>query len=115
MSISSISVSRETAHTREMLPFVLSAAKISSVEVSPFSLFKMRFKLRSVITATFAGPRQTSLFPKAARPAAPCATYCYHAVLVLKGASGQKRHDSPQFRIQRRQLIQKTSDIFRRH
>ena len=34
----------------------------------------------SVITATFTGPRQTSLFPKAARPAAPCATYCYHAV-----------------------------------
>ena len=25
------------------------------------------------------GPRRTSLFPKAARPAAPCATYCYHA------------------------------------
>ena len=33
----------------------------------------------SVITATFTGPRQTSLFPKAARPAAPCATYCCHA------------------------------------
>ena len=33
----------------------------------------------SPITATFTGPRQTSLFPKAARPAAPCATYCYHA------------------------------------
>ena len=30
-----------------------------------------------MITATFTGPRQTSLFPKAARPAAPCATYCY--------------------------------------
>ena len=29
------------------------------------------------ITSTFTGPRQTSLFPKAARPAAPCATYCY--------------------------------------
>ena len=29
------------------------------------------------ITATFTGPRQTSFFPKAARPAAPCATYCY--------------------------------------
>ena len=33
----------------------------------------------SVITATFTGPRRKSLFPKAARPAAPCATYCYHA------------------------------------
>ena len=33
----------------------------------------------SRITATFTGPRQKSLFPKAARPAAPCATYCYHA------------------------------------
>ena len=33
----------------------------------------------SVITATFTGPRQTSLFQKATRPAAPCATYCYHA------------------------------------
>ena len=31
----------------------------------------------SRITATFTGPRRTSLFPKAARPAAPCATYCY--------------------------------------
>ena len=31
------------------------------------------------ITATFTGPRRKSLFPKAARPAAPCATYCYHA------------------------------------
>ena len=34
----------------------------------------------SVITATFTGPRRTPMFPKAARPAAPCATYCYHAV-----------------------------------
>ena len=33
------------------------------------------------ITSTFTGPRQTSLFPKAARPVAPCATYCYHAVV----------------------------------
>ena len=33
----------------------------------------------SVITATFTRPRRKSLFPKAARPAAPCATYCYHA------------------------------------
>jgi len=24
-------------------------------------------------------PRQTSMLPKAARPSAPCATYCYHA------------------------------------
>ena len=34
----------------------------------------------SVITATFTGPRRKSLFPKAARPAATCATYCHHAV-----------------------------------
>ena len=34
----------------------------------------------SVITATFTGPRRKSLFPKVARPAAPCATYCYHAI-----------------------------------
>ena len=33
-----------------------------------------------VITATFTGPRRTSLVPKAARPAAPCATYCYSAI-----------------------------------
>ena len=32
-----------------------------------------------LITATFTGPRRKTLFPKAARPAAPCATYCYHA------------------------------------
>ena len=29
------------------------------------------------ITTAFTGPRRKSLFPKAARPAAPCATYCY--------------------------------------
>ena len=34
----------------------------------------------SVIMATFTGPRRKSLFPKAARPAVPCATYCYHAI-----------------------------------
>jgi hypothetical protein len=39
----------------------------------------------SWITATFTGPRRKSLFPKAARPAAPCATYCYHAVCGLTG------------------------------
>ena len=33
------------------------------------------------ITATITGPRRKTLFPKAARPAAPCATYCYHAIL----------------------------------
>ena len=37
-------------------------------------------KLRSVITATFTGPRRKSMLPKAARPAAPCATYCYAAI-----------------------------------
>ena len=31
----------------------------------------------SGITSTFTGPRRKSLCPKAARPAAPCATYCY--------------------------------------
>ena len=36
----------------------------------------------SGITATFTGPRRKSLFPKAARPAAPCATYCYHAIVT---------------------------------
>jgi len=36
----------------------------------------------SVITATFTGPRQTSMLPKAARPAAPCATYCYLALWI---------------------------------
>ena len=38
----------------------------------------------SVITATFTGPRRPrrkSLFPKAARLAAPCATYCYSPFL----------------------------------
>ena len=40
------------------------------------------FHFLGVITATFTGPRQTSLFPKAARPAAPCATYCYHAAVA---------------------------------
>ena len=38
------------------------------------------------ITATFTGPRQTSLLPKAARPAAPCATYCYHAFFLVAEA-----------------------------
>ena len=38
--------------------------------------------LISQITATFTGPRRKSLFPKAARPAVPCATYCYHAFCV---------------------------------
>ena len=33
----------------------------------------------SVITATFTGPRRKPLFPKAPRPAAPCATHCYPA------------------------------------
>ena len=42
----------------------------------------------SQITATFTGPRQTSLFPKAARPAAPCATHCYHAFVVVVGPAG---------------------------
>ena len=36
--------------------------------------------LYSRITATFTGPRQTSLFSKAARLAAPGATYCCHAL-----------------------------------
>ena len=37
----------------------------------------------SGITATFTGPRQTSLVPKAARPAAPCVTYCYVAIVAV--------------------------------
>ena len=41
----------------------------------------------SDITATFTGPRRKSMFPKAARPAAPCATYCYHARICLQRAS----------------------------
>jgi len=40
----------------------------------------------SVITATFTGPRQTSLFPKAAQTAAPCTTYCCHASRSLRVA-----------------------------
>ena len=36
----------------------------------------------SGITATITGPRRKSLFPEAARPAVPCATYCYHATRV---------------------------------
>ena len=35
------------------------------------------------ITATFTGPRRKSLFPKAARPAAPCATYCYPTLFAI--------------------------------
>ena len=41
---------------------------------------KIPSRVLGVITATFTGPRRKSLFPKAARPAAPCATYCYHAI-----------------------------------
>ena len=46
------------------------------------------------ITATFTGPRQTSMLPKAARPAAPCATYCYPEVPAMPSASelGLLRH-----------------------
>ena len=32
-----------------------------------------------MITSTSTGPRRKSLLPKAARPATPCATHCYHA------------------------------------
>ena len=52
----------------------------SILPVSTVGVAKRGSVLFSVITATFTGPRQTSLFPKAARAAAPCATYCYHAV-----------------------------------
>ena len=38
-----------------------------------------------MITATFTGLRQTSLFPKAARAAAPRATYCYPAIGLPDG------------------------------
>jgi hypothetical protein len=33
----------------------------------------------SGITATFTGTPEKTLLPKTAEPAAPCATYCYHA------------------------------------
>ena len=32
-----------------------------------------------MITARFAGSQRKTVFPKAARPAAPCATYCFPA------------------------------------
>ena len=34
----------------------------------------------SWIPLTLTGPLRKTLCPKAARPAAPCTTYCYHAV-----------------------------------
>ena len=37
----------------------------------------------SRITAAFTGPRRKSLIPKAALPAAPCASYCYTAAFAL--------------------------------
>ena len=43
-------------------------------------LLTMSYFWLGVITATFTGPRQTSMLPKAARPAAQCAKYCYHAI-----------------------------------
>ena len=58
--------------------------------IPPASIrFKLpiKFDTSSVITATFTGRRQKSLFPIPARPAAPSATYCYHAVrsICLEG------------------------------
>ena len=47
-------------------------------------------KFASRVTATFTGPRQISLFPKTARPAAPCATYCYASVGLLLKRSWNK-------------------------
>ena len=42
------------------------------------TLFMLKVQLPvSRITARFTGPRRKSLFPKATRPGAPCATYCY--------------------------------------
>ena len=59
------------------------SAKRSSILVSRSGgRFVIRLVCRSVITSTFTGPRRNSLFPKAARPAAPCATHCYHAIGV---------------------------------
>ena len=55
---------------------------------------------RELITATFTGPRQTSLFPKAARPAAPCATYCYPPLSFS---------DSPQSSFRRSGVIMRLS------
>ena len=40
---------------------------------------KIRQECESGITATFTGPPERSLLPETAEPAAPRATYCYHA------------------------------------
>ena len=64
------------------------------------TVFRILFMVQSGITSTFTGPRRKSLFSKAARPAAPCATYCYpdgfsalvtlaEAVVSKIGPSGQ--------------------------
>ena len=61
----------------------IASARIAiTVEIESVFILFMQFESGSlsVITATFTGPRQTSMLPKAARPAAPCATYCYHAM-----------------------------------
>ena len=66
----------------------IASARIAiTVEIESVFILFMQFESGSlsVITATFTGPRQTSMLPKAARPAAPCATYCYHAICLGGG------------------------------
>ena len=67
---------------------------------------KSSFFVRSCITSTFTGPRRKSLFQKAARPAAPCATYCYHAYSI--GYSPFFRARSSMSRMSVRSLNQST-------
>ena len=38
----------------------------------------------SDITSAITGPRRTTLFSKAARPAAPCASHCYAAIIAFE-------------------------------
>ena len=52
---------------------VSSRTQVSGIDVGSTSIWT---------TATFTGPRRKPLFPKAARPAAPCATYCYAAIAL---------------------------------
>ena len=65
-----------------VVPKCLPSLAVKKAELSAWG--KHRLQARSPAkrlssTSTFTGPRRKSLFPKAARPAAPCATYCYVA------------------------------------
>ena len=64
--------------------------KVTTRHAKEASMQKERIEKRFIngqfssrITATFTGPRHTSLFPKTARPAAPWATYCYPTQLFV--------------------------------